>query len=317
MLGEKDLESENFELLENTDVTTFLIDRPWITYRSNADLDSLGARFGSPNPEGSNRLLKMSSIIKSTHAKSRTESLLSFIFSPAELRPVITEYLTERQFSQLKNIDDFILDRLTGDNSKDILIVAQAIKQRVIKEINSILLYSNVKLISSDNSWDIVPEDEEITITVPIQRINEGYISNLLTQGLNDLEDGDFDSIVTKSRTLIEEVFLQILADNDVECKRNGNINQYRNLVVEKLRMRPSQEWNPRITKMIGHLNGITDLIAEMRNKDSDAHASSERVKIQAAEAELLLNTSVSLATYYLRINDRHPWCQTKKTNKG
>ena len=51
------MESENFELLENTDITTFLIDRPWVTYRTNADLEKLGARFGSPNPEGSNRLL--------------------------------------------------------------------------------------------------------------------------------------------------------------------------------------------------------------------------------------------------------------------
>ena len=85
------MESENFELLENTDITNYLIDRPWVTYRTNADLEKLGARFGSPNPEGSNRLRRMSSIIKSTHASNRTSSLLSFLFSPAQLRPVINE----------------------------------------------------------------------------------------------------------------------------------------------------------------------------------------------------------------------------------
>ena len=53
------MESENFELLENTDITTFLIDRPWVTYRTYADLEKLGARFGSPNPEGSNRLRRI------------------------------------------------------------------------------------------------------------------------------------------------------------------------------------------------------------------------------------------------------------------
>lgn len=282
------MESESFELLENTDITTYLIDRPWVTYRSNADLDSLGARFGSPNPEGSNRLLRMSSIIRATHASGRTESLLSFLFSPVQLRLVINEYLAGSQFSQLKGIDEFVLNGLTGDESKDILIVADAIKRRVIKEINEILRYSNVELISSGNSWNIVSVDEGIKISVPTKRINAGYISDLLSQGLDDLKDGDFDSVVTKSRTLIEEVFLQILADNNVECKRNGDISKYRNLVVRTLGMRPSQEWNPRITKMISHLNAITDLIAEMRNKNGDAHASSERVKIQAAEAELL-----------------------------
>lgn len=305
-MGGKALESENFELLENTDITTFLIDRPWITYRTNADLDALGSRFGSPNPEGSNRLRRMSSIISATHANDRTASLLSFLFSPAQLRPVINEYLSGSQFSQLKEIDNFILEGLTGDESKDILIVADAIKQRVIREINAILLYSNLKLVSSGNSWEIIAADENVKVLVPIKRINSGYISELLAQGQDDLQDNDFDSVVTKARTLIEEVFLQILSDNDVKCKRNGDIGQYRNLVVKTLGMRPSREWNPRITKMISHLNGITDLIAEMRNKDGDAHASNERVKIQAAEAELLLNTSVSLATYYLRINDRH-----------
>ena len=300
------MESENFELLENTDITTFLIDRPWVTYRTNADLEKLGARFGSPNPEGSNRLRQMSSIIKSTHASNRTSSLLSFLFSPAQLRPVINEYLAGSRFSQLKEIDNFVLEGLTGDVSKDILIVAEAIKRRVIQEINAILLYSNFKLVSSGNSWEIVAADNDIKISVPIKRINSGYISNLLAQGLDDLQDNDFDSVVTKSRTIVEEVFLQILADNNVECKHNGDISKYRNLVVKTLGMRPSKEWNPRVTKMISHLNGIIDLIAEMRNKDGDAHASNERVKIKAAEAELLLNTSVSVATYYLRISDRH-----------
>lgn len=70
--------------------------------------------------------------------------------------------------------------------------------------------------------------------------------------------------------------------------------------------MRPLKEWNPRVTKMKRDLNGIIDLIAEMRNKDGDAHAENERVKIKAAEAELLQNTSVVVATYYLRIVEVH-----------
>ncbi|MFT8917216.1 MAG: abortive infection family protein [Oenococcus sp.] len=300
------MESAKFELLENTDITTFFIDRPWIVYRTNSNIDSLGFRFGVPNPEGSNRASKMSSIIAAAHANNRTGALLTFLFSTSQLRPIITEYLNRAPYSQLNEIEEFNPVGLSGDVSKDIAIVANEIQRVILEKINGILLYSGAKLVSNSNSWSIISVDAEVTISVPTQRINAGYISELLSHGLDALKDEDFDSIVTKSRTLIEDVFLQILEDNHIQFKQNGNITQYRNLVIKLLGMRPSEVWNPRITKMVSHLNAITDLIAEMRNKDSDAHASSERVKIQAAEAELLLNTSVSLATYYLRINDRH-----------
>lgn len=305
-MGGTDVETSHFKLLENRDIITYFIDRPWITYRTNNDIDALGLRFGMPNPEGSNRASKMSSIFSAVHVENRTSEFLSYLFSLSELRPIIDDYLHNRSFSQLAQIENFEPANLTGEMSTDITIVANEIKRVILEKVNDILLYSHLKLVFNGSMWDVVPADVKIKITVPTNRINDGYIADLLAHGLDDLKDNDFDSVVTKSRTLIEETYLQILDDNQVEYKRNGKINQYRKLVVQTLGMKPSENWNPRIIKMVGCLSTITDVIAEMRNKDSDAHSSDERVKIQAAEAELLLNTSVSVATYYLKINDRH-----------
>lgn len=56
---------------------------------------------------------------------------------------------------------------------------------------------------------------------------------------------------------------------------------------------------------MITGLNRIIDSISNMRNNNSDAHGSSNRVRINSSEAELILNTAVNVSKYYLEINSR------------
>ncbi|WP_183406713.1 abortive infection family protein, partial [Lacticaseibacillus paracasei] len=56
---------------------------------------------------------------------------------------------------------------------------------------------------------------------------------------------------------------------------------------------------------LISGLNKIVDSITTMRNINSDSHGSSNRVKINEAEAELILNSAVNISVYYLRVDGR------------
>jgi len=57
---------------------------------------------------------------------------------------------------------------------------------------------------------------------------------------------------------------------------------------------------------MVGSLNTLVSTISELRNNNSDAHASTTRMKINEAEAELILNSSGMIGIYYLKVSDRH-----------
>lgn len=56
---------------------------------------------------------------------------------------------------------------------------------------------------------------------------------------------------------------------------------------------------------MVGGINQIIDSVSRMRNNFSDSHGSSKRVSIKLAEAELVLNSSVNIVNYYLKVNNR------------
>lgn len=55
-------------------------------------------------------------------------------------------------------------------------------------------------------------DEETIRIETPgIVCVNREYISNISVRAIRDVENGDFDSAITKCRTLLEEVFCYVI----------------------------------------------------------------------------------------------------------
>ncbi|WP_368368521.1 abortive infection family protein [Pediococcus acidilactici] len=85
----------------------------------------------------------------------------------------------------------------------------------------------------------------------------------------------------------------------------HGDIGHHRSLVNKTLGMKPDNRWDKNVSSLISGLNKIVDSITTMRNINSDSHGSSNRVKINEAEAELILNSAVNISVYYLRVDGR------------
>ncbi|MHC5566700.1 abortive infection family protein, partial [Pediococcus acidilactici] len=135
--------------------------------------------------------------------------------------------------------------------------------------------------------------------------MNIGYVKKILNNAKEDLLNNDLDSVVTKSRTIIETVFIVILRKHQIDFKENGDIGHYRSLVNKTLGMKPDNRWDKNVSSLISGLNKIVDSITTMRNINSDSHGSSNRVKINEAEAELILNSAVNISVYSLRVDGR------------
>lgn len=62
---------------------------------------------------------------------------------------------------------------------------------------------------------------------------------------------------------------------------------------------------DPRVIKMVDQLGSVVNSIKEFRDNNSTAHASLENVPIGRAEAKLVLDSAMTLVSYYLEVDSR------------
>lgn len=263
-----------------------------LPYLSKADIESLGAKFSVYHKsqdsieENITRKKLTKDIINKSIEKGNTAKLLHYLVSEYHLKKAIGEKMKLSPFG--------------GDVGE----TRSEIENEFIDKINEQLLYSNQRIYSDGQQLLLVDGDKIPEVRVH-NEINIVYVKELLSRVQTDLDSGDYDSVITKARTMLEEVFLFILRENSVQTEFKGNIKKMRGQVNAVLGMKPQKDWNPRIKPFIGHVNAIVDSIIEMRNKDSDAHASAERIKLSDSEIELLINTTINVGVYYLKVNQR------------
>lgn len=87
------------------------------------------------------------------------------------------------------------------------------------------------------------------------------------------MQNRDFDSVITKSRTLLEEVLIYIIEKLTKErYKSSGDLIKIYQEATGLLNMRQKREWDKRINELLGGLHKIVSAISSMRNMNSDAH---------------------------------------------
>ena len=69
--------------------------------------------------------------------------------------------------------------------------------------------------------------------------------------------------------------------------------------------MRQKKEWDQRVNELLGGLHKIVSAVSSMRNMNSDAHGvGASRISIKEREAQLVANSSMLLAEYWLAVYD-------------
>lgn len=306
------IDTQDFELLTQRDIIDLLIEGTKINsplpYITANEIKSIGIKFGvSVSGDNLSRWQIMMQIINRTIELEKIDKLLDLLLSPVHLRDSIVTRLKNQN-----NDIDFLGTSMGSfgwnpdPSEQQISDERQKIENELFDAINQHLIYSSKKIMRSGSHVVLVDSDSAPEIRTDKEKITIAYVRDILSNAQSDLTNGDFDSVITKARTILEETFIQILHDHQCEVKQNGNIGQYRNEVSRILKMRPDATWeNPRAKEFISRLNALVDSIAEIRNTDGDAHGSSNRIRVKEAEAELIINSAANLSIYYLKVSDR------------
>ena len=139
--------------------------------------------------------------------------------------------------------------------------------------------------------------------SLKIKHIDVPYVHGLSERCKEDFISGNYDSVITKSRTIIEEILVYILESRNEPITAKGDIGKLYNQVKTLFRMHQDKSYDGRVNSLLSGLERIVESIGSMRNTNSDAHGvGSRRIQVQEREARLAMNAAITFCEYILSI---------------
>ena len=178
-------------------------------YLSGPAICGISTRFGLaadyPRTGGAqSRWSYFEDLLKHCIDNNQAAELLAFLFS-------------KNQFTEkLKGLSPSIIDATYKD-----------IVEKAIENINSVLYFSGNELVVIGETFSIRTIGAQVTVVAPaVKQIDRGYIKDLGERALKDIEESNCDSAITKSRTLLEEVFCYVIEKKNEAPSSSGDIGK-------------------------------------------------------------------------------------------
>lgn len=260
-------------------------------YLSGPDLCELSTSFGLPvtyswNGGALSRWKYLDNLLEHCIKNKKCSALLSYMFSI-------------NQFSKM----------LRGHGAKEIHKAHKTIVSAIIERINGFLYFGGNEMAIIGNNFAIRSIGSKVQILAPtIKTIDREYITNISFRAMRDVEQQDYDSAITKSRTLLEETFCYVIEKKNKVPTDSGDIGNLYKQVRVLYNMHTDSNTDKRINKLLSGLHSIVSAIAEMRNKDSDAHGvGAKRISIAEHHARLFVNVAMAMADFILSVQQNNP----------
>ena len=205
--------------------------------------------------------------------------------------------------SYLFSKDKFV-DVLRDLSVKDIQSAHEAILQKVLEQINSILYFGGHELRVIGKVYQVCNVGEVVAVAAPaVKIIDRAYIKDLAGRANKDIDEGNFDSAITKARTILEETFCYVIEKKGEVPSDSGDIGKLYGQVKTLYNMHADKNLDKRINTLLSGLEKIISAIAEMRNKESDSHGvGSKRIGIADYHTRLSVNSAIAMADFILSV---------------
>ena len=276
----------DFGFLEiNGENSNIKVSMPYLSGPMPCDMSN---KFGLPvtyawNGGAQSRWAYMDDLLAHCIQNGHESDLLSFLFSKG-------------QFTE----------KLRGQTPETIDYAYSHIVKAIINQINGILYFSGNELVQTGSVFVIQKIGTTISVAAPsVTAIDRRYITDISERAMKDISDGNYDSAITKSRTLVEEVFCYVIEKKGVEPSESGDMGKLYNQVKQIYNMHQDKDVDKRINGLLSGLEKILSAIAEMRNKASDSHGvGAKRINISDYHARLFVNSAMTMADFVLAVSE-------------
>ena len=128
------------------------------------------------------------------------------------------------------------------------------------------------------------------------------HVQTLKERCQKDLASDNYEGVITKSRTMLEEVFIYVIGEEYDRREYKGNIGKMFDKVKSICNINKDNVPAP-IENTTTCLNSIVNEIAQIRKDYSESHGIGKtRVVLSEAETMLVINSSITLAEYVLSV---------------
>ena len=196
---------------------------------------------------------------------------------------------------------------LQGLGAEEIGRRHKAIVAAAIGAINGEPLFGGHELRRCGSSYSVAPIDGSPAMETPaIKQVDRPYVKDMAERAQDDINRGEYDSALTKARTLLEEVFCRVIERKGDKPSSSGDINKLFSQAKDLYNIHADKRTDRRICDLVNGLNKIVESIAQMRNAQSDAHGvGATRVNIESYHARLAVNAAANVADFMLSVADR------------
>lgn len=181
---------------------------------------------------------------------------------------------------------------------------------QVMIRINEIIYFDKCRIEYNLENYvfSLVDYENEIVLTTDVlDKIDKQYIKKLREQALNVIKSSDYDSAITKSRTMPEEVFIHGIEEKGLEVKAKGNIIKLYNQFKTLYNLTSNIDLDLRVNDLLSGFNKVVDSVARMRDLNSDSHgAGARRITIDHNVAVLYVNASITLSNFFLSLVEKN-----------
>lgn len=231
------------------------------------------------------------------------DDLMEFCLKENKFSSLLAYLFRKEQFSEM----------LSGHNVDEINAAYNYITSTIIQKINGILFFGGNELAVVGKQFVVREIGSKVEVQVPkIKSIDREYIKSISSRAMDDVEQQNFDSAITKSRTLLEETFCYVIEKKGEIPSDSGDMAKLFKQVKGLYKMHTDKNIDRRINTLLSGLNSIVSAIAEMRDKDSDAHGvGANRISIKEHHARLFVNSAMTMADFILSVENK---ANTQKT---
>lgn len=224
----------------------------------------------------------------------------------------INNNLINNFFKELFELKRFrkVCSKISNYYGNDVMSFYWNTVYEFINCVNNILLYSKCYIeYSLENfTFSLIDTEKQIVLsTETIEKIDNQYIKKIKEQALEVVKAGDYDSAITKSRTMLEEVFIYGIEISNLKVEAKGDIIKLYNQFKGIYNLTSSSDFDIRVNDLLSGFNKIVDSVAKMRNLNSDSHgAGSRRIAIDYNIAMLYVNSAITLSNFFLSLVEKN-----------
>lgn len=255
-------------------------------YLSGSKIQALSSTFGFVSENTGSRWLQFQQLVDYCVTNKKCRALINYMF----------------QKQNFMNMWDHI-----SVYEADVLY--EKTLAYILEKINLKLHFSGYKLKQNGSSFDLLKENQQ-TIEIPTVKINtidREYVVQKITQAKVDITNSNYDSALTKARTVLEEVLIYMLEKKGIQLTAKGDLNKLFAAVRDSYNMNTNPNLDKNINELINGLNKIVSAIGNLRNQGGDSHGLGRgRYNISDYHAVLVVNSSVAICEFLISVMERN-----------